>query len=81
MVLCWSITSSLIMLLMFCGEEEVGVLDRPSRLSREVGMWLMVMVMEVRMKTTPRRSGWKKKVDRDALLVFLLGEKGWREFS
>ena len=47
MVLCWSITSSLIMLVMFCEEEEAGVFDRPSRLSREVGMWLTIVDMEV----------------------------------
>ena len=51
MVLCWSITSSFIMLDMFCGEEEVGAVDRPMRLRMEEGILSMVVVMEVKIKT------------------------------
>ena len=51
MVLCWSTTSSLILLVMFCGEEEVGAVDRPRRLRMEEGKWNMVVVMKVRIKT------------------------------
>ena len=49
------------MLDMFCGEEDVGAVDRPRRLRMEEGIWSMVVVMEVIIIT--EGAGGEKKLN------------------